>query len=106
MGFKVYKNSRALDHKPPTIHQEIDLSDINKVMEVIRMHREKQGILVFSNGTVFEELKKVEDFEVVTPETSDEELRSMGLKKDNKYRVKLISKSYGSRGLDYRSFEN
>ena len=30
----------------------------------------------------------------------------MGLKKDNKYRVKLISKSYGSRGLDYRSVEN
>ena len=30
----------------------------------------------------------------------------MGLKKDMKYRVKLLSKSYGIRGLDYRSIEN
>ena len=106
MGFKVYKNSSTLDHKPPTIHQEVDLSDINKVMELIKKHRQNQGVLVYANGQALEERKKVEDFEVVTQETSDEELRSMGLKKDNKYRVKLISKSYGTRGLDYRSFEN
>ena len=42
----------------------------------------------------------------MTQETSDEELRSMGLRKNSKYRVKLISKGYGSRALDYRSFEN
>ena len=106
MGFKIYKNSSLKEHKPPIVHQEVDLSDINKVMEVIKKQRENQGVLVYANGQVFEELKKVEDFEVVTQETSDEELRSMGLKKDNKYRVKLISKSYGSRGLDYRSIEN
>ena len=106
MGFKIYKNSSLKEHKPPIVHQEVDLSDINKVMEVIKKQRENQGVLVYANGQVFEELKKVEDFEVVTQETSDEELRSMGLKKDNKYRVKLISKSYGSRGLDYRSVEN
>ena len=97
---------RDRDHKPPIVHQEVDLSDFGKVMEVIKKQRENQGVLVYANGQVFEELKKVEDFEVVTQETSDEELRSMGLKKDNKYRVKLISKSYGSRGLDYRSVEN
>ena len=106
MGFKVYKNSSALDHKPPIIHQEIDLSDIRMVMEVIKKHRENQGVLVYANDKVFEELKKEEDFEVVTQETSDEELRSMGLRKNSKYRVKLISKGYGSRALDYRSFEN
>ena len=71
MGFKVYKNSSLKDHKPPIIHQEIDLSDIRKVFEVIRMQRENQGVLVYANGQVFEELKQVEDFEVVTQETSD-----------------------------------
>ena len=71
MGFKVYKNSRALDHKPPIVHQEVDLSDFGKVMEVIKKQRENQGVLVYANGQVFEELMKVEDFEVVTQETSD-----------------------------------
>ena len=71
MGFKVYKKSSALDHKPPIIHQEIDLSDIRIVMEVIKKHRENQGVLVYANDKVFEELKKEEDFEVVTQETSD-----------------------------------
>ena len=42
----------------------------------------------------------------MTSETSDEELRSMGLRKEGKFRVKLINKIYGSRGLDYRSIEN
>ena len=75
-------------------------------MDVIQKQRETRGVLVYANGEVLEELKKVGDFEVVAVETSDGELRSMGLKKDNKYRVKLISKDYGDRGLDYRSIEN
>ena len=106
IGFKVYKNSHTREHKPPTIHQEIDLSEISKVMDVIKKQRETRGVLVYANGDILEELKKETDFEVVTPDTSDEELRSMGLKKDMKYRVKLISKNYGIRGLDYRSIEN
>ena len=75
MGFKVYKNSSLRDHKPPTIHQEIDLSDINKVMEVIKMQRESRGVLVYANGEVLEALKQEKDFEAVTEKTSDEELR-------------------------------
>ena len=106
MGFKIYKNSSARDHKPPTIHQEIDLSDLGKVLEAIKKQRESRGVLVYANGEVLEALKQEKDFEVVTEKTSDEELRSMGLRKDNKYRVKLINKGYGSRALDYRSFEN
>lgn len=106
IGFKVYKNSEPKDHKVPSIHQEIDLSDSIKVMELIQKQRETRGVLVYANDDVLTELEKVEDFETVTPGTSDEELRSMGLKKDNKFRVKLISKLYGIRGLDYRSYEN
>jgi hypothetical protein len=35
IGFHVYKNSHLKDHSQPTIHQEMDLSDFTKVMEVI-----------------------------------------------------------------------
>jgi hypothetical protein len=61
---------------------------------------------VYACGGVLETLKKEDDFDVVTIDTSDKELRSMGEKKDNKFCVKLISKLYGIRGLDYRSLEN
>ena len=104
IGFKVYRNSHPQDHKEPTIHSEIDLSDFSKVMDVIKKQRETRGVLVYANDDTLKELKKQEGFEVVTVDTSDEELRSMGLKKDGKFRVKLISKFYGIRGLDYRSF--
>ena len=106
IGFKVYKNSHLKDLVQPTIHQEIDLSDFGKVLDVIQQQRETRSVLVYACGDVLEKLKKENDFEVVTVDTSDEELRSMGLKKDNKFRVKLISKLYGIRGLDYRSIEN
>jgi hypothetical protein len=106
IGFKVYTNSNPNDYKEPVINQEIDLSDFGKVMELIQKQRETRSVLVYANGDVLKELEKQEDFEVVTVDTSDEELRSMGKKKNNKFRVKLISKLYGIRGLDYRSIEN
>ena len=106
IGFKVYTNSNPKDYKEPVINQEIDLSDFGRVMELIQKQRETRGVLVYANGDVLKELQKQEDFEDVTPDTSDKELRSMGEKKGNSYRVKLISKQYGIRGLDYRSFDN
>ena len=56
IGFKVYKNSQTKDHKPPTIHQEIDLSDFGKVMELIQKQRETRGVLVYGNDDVLTEL--------------------------------------------------
>jgi hypothetical protein len=106
IGFQVYKNSHLKDHSQPTIHQELDLSDLGRVMEVIKRQRETRGVLVYACGGVLETLEKENDFEVVTAGTSDEELRSMGSKKGGKFRVKLISKLYGIRGLDYRSIGN
>ena len=73
---------------------------------MINKQRDKRGVLVYACGEMFKDLELQEDFKVVTPETSDEELRSMGVKKDSVYPVKLISNKYGIRGLDYRSRGN
>ena len=54
IGFKVYRNSHPQDRKPPTIHQELDLSDFGTVMEVIRRQRETRGVLVYACGEVLE----------------------------------------------------
>ena len=67
MNFKVYKNSRLRDHKPPTIHQEVDLSDFGDVMKVIQKQREARGVLVYACGEVLEELKKQEGYVVDPP---------------------------------------
>ena len=64
MGFKVYRNSSLKDHKPPTIHQEVDLTDFNYVMEVILKQREARGVIVYANGEVLRKLEKEKDFEV------------------------------------------
>jgi hypothetical protein len=50
IGFKVYKKSPLRDRTPPTIHQEVDLSDFGVVMEVIQKQRETRGVLVYANG--------------------------------------------------------
>ena len=50
-----------------------------------------------------ENFEIIDDYIQVTEDTPDEELRQMGKKVNNQYPVKLISKNYGLRGLDYRA---
>ena len=52
------------------------------------------------------EIEVLDDYKLVTEETSDEELRAMGKKVNGRYPVLLIGKKYGKRGLDYRAFGN
>ena len=52
------------------------------------------------------EIGLYDEFKVVTEDTPDAELRSMGKKVAGKYPVLLIGTKYGKRGLDYRAFEN
>ena len=43
--------------KPPQIHMETDLSDLNKAIEMIQKQREKRGVLVYACGEIFKELE-------------------------------------------------
>lgn len=85
---------------------EVDLSVAAKVIQMIDEQRLKRGVLVYANDENIANLEIIEDYVLVTEDTPDEELRQMGKKVNNQYPVKLISKKYGLRGLDYRAFGN
>ena len=106
MGFKVYRNSRLVDLKTPQIHQLADVSDSNKLIEMIGQQRLKRGVLVYVDDTMMSEISVVEDYKVVSEDTPDEDLRAMDKKMYNQYPVFLIGKRYGNRGLDYRAINN
>ena len=103
MGFTIFRNSDMKDLKIPQIHMEVDLTDKAKVIQLIDEQRLKRGVLVYGNEENIANLDFMGDYIQVTEDTPDEELRSMGKKVSNQYPVKLISKKYGLRGLDYRA---
>ena len=63
-------------------------------------------MLVYVDDKMIAETSFIDDYKVVTEDTPDAELRSMGKKVTGKYPVLLIGTKYGKRGLDYRAFEN
>ena len=73
---------------------------------MIEQQREKRGVLVYVDDKMMSEIQLMHDYKMVTEDTPDEELRSMGKKVDGRYSVLLIGKKYGKRGLDYRAFGN
>jgi len=73
---------------------------------MIEEQRVNRGVLVYVDDQMMSGLEFMDDFKVVTEETPDAELRSMGKKVAGKYPVLLIGKKYGKRGLDYRAFGN
>ena len=103
MDFAIFRNSHIKDLKTPRIHMEVDLSDENKVLQMIDEQRENRGVLIYANSETISKLEVMEDYVLVKEETTDEKLREMGKKVNGKYPVYLISKKYGLRGLDYRS---
>ena len=52
-------------------------------------------MLAFVDDKMLGETELIDDYKVVTEDTSDEELRAMGKKVNGKYPVKLITKKYG-----------
>lgn len=106
MGFKVYRNSRLVDFKKPQIHQIDDVSDSNKLMDMIEKQRVSRGVLVYVDDKIMNDLLVMEDYKQVTEDTPDAELRAMGKKMNSRYPVWLIGKKYGMRGLDYRAVGN
>lgn len=103
MGFTVFRNSDMKDLKIPQIHMEVDLTDKNNVIQLICDQRLKRGVIVYGTEENIANFDFIGDHIQVTEDTPDEELRSMGKKVNNQYPVKLISKNYGLRGLDYRA---
>ena len=61
---------------------------------------------MYVDDKMIAETSFIDDYKVVTEDTPDAELRSMGKKVNGKYPVLLIGTKYGKRGLDYRAFEN
>ena len=63
-------------------------------------------MLVYVDDKMLCEIDTMDDYKLVSEETTDEELRAMGKKVNGRYPVLLIGKKYGKRGLDYRAFGN
>ena len=75
MDFAIFRNSHIKDLKTPQIHMEVDLSDENKVLQMIDKQREKRGVLVFGDDDIVKRLDVIDDYVLVTDKTTDEELR-------------------------------
>ena len=62
---------------------------------MIEDQRKKRGVLAYVDDKLLSDIELIDDYKVVTEDTSDEELRAMGKKVNGKYPVKLITKKYG-----------
>ena len=97
-----------MDLKPfvPKIDLTCQIGNLEGYRMLIDAQRKLRSVLIYSGGTLHQELLSLEFVSAVTPETPDSDLRSLGKKKGEHYPVLLFDQFYGGRGLDYRSFEN